>query len=172
MTLEYIEFVFENCESFRISGRYVGDFVCSGIGTSVKRIAVNSISLINTCDFFAIEISKEGDERFYDSFGEESICSKFAKLKYWNDIVSIEFKLDDNSFQYYVPWEDEYPGARINLLQTAMISDCGNLYIIITGDEKKRNFFKIFGKSINNKRDIKFKFRMMDVPYLDEEDKG
>ena len=63
MKLTYIEFVFENCDSIKIEGKYIGDFLVDDLKTSMQRIACNSIEKIDTANTVAIEIHKDANKK-------------------------------------------------------------------------------------------------------------
>ena len=72
MKLTYIEFVFENCDSIKIEGKYIGDFLVDNLTTSIKRIACNSIEKMDVANTVAIEIHKDANKERY-SFGQSNI---------------------------------------------------------------------------------------------------
>lgn len=74
MKLKYIEFVFENCDSIKIEGKYIGDFLVDNLETSIKRIACNSIDKIDVANTIAIEIHKDANKER---------CKKACKTLIW-----------------------------------------------------------------------------------------
>ena len=51
MKLTYIEFIFENCDSIKIEGKYIGYFLVDDLKTSIKRIASNSIEKMDSANY-------------------------------------------------------------------------------------------------------------------------
>lgn len=153
MQLKYIEFVFENCECFKIDGRYIGRLWLEDFKKEIFREGVNSFANVQTVGSFAIEINAKADEEYCPLGVEEKKTYKFNRLQF-PDIVWIEFVLVDNDekeefHRYAVEWEgdDEYQ----NDLQETFLSEKDNLYIVIS---KTRAFDEYFGsKDILNKMD-------------------
>ena len=54
MKLKNITFIFENCDSITIDGKYIGYFLVDDMHTSIERIACNVIERMDTADTFAI----------------------------------------------------------------------------------------------------------------------
>ena len=99
MKLTYIEFVFENCDSIKIEGKYIGDFLVDDLKTSMQRIACNSIEKIDTANTVAIEIHKDANKERYQ-FGQSHIETfkemTFDRFKAYGDITSIQFELEED----------------------------------------------------------------------------
>ncbi|MBD5534627.1 MAG: hypothetical protein HDQ99_02995 [Lachnospiraceae bacterium] len=99
MKLKYIEFVFENCDSIKIEGKYIGDFLVDNLETSIKRIACNSIEKIEVANTIAIEIHKDANKERYQ-FDQDHIEDfkqmTFDRFKEYGDITSIRFELEED----------------------------------------------------------------------------
>lgn len=170
MKLKNIEFIFENCDSINIDGKYIGDFLVDDIKTSIKRIACNCITKIDVAHTIAIEIHKDANHERY-AFGQTQIedfkQTVFDRLGAYNDITAIKFTLEkwcdggpkDTTYSYYVDWtgDSEYSNeAQINYQ-----SKEGHFYILI---KDKAQFVDYFDMDlINDPEYAEFHFSMMDV---------
>ena len=137
MKIKYLNLVFENLESVNIDGKYIVDFNCNDIKTSVSRIAVNSIEEMVTCKNFYFSVKKEGNKEF-ENLVNEVQGDIFSRICY-NDITSISFKLVDERtnekkvYQMYVTYKDGLHDT--NELQESFISKGGNLFVSV-GESK------------------------------------
>lgn len=173
MKLKYIEFVFENCDSIKIEGKYIGDFLVDNLKTSIKRIACNSIEKIDVANTVAIEIHKDANKERYQ-FDQEHIENfkqmTFDRFKEYGDITSIQFELEENYveegqvtcreyYDYYVDWtgDSEYT----NEAQKTYLSKEGNLYIVIADGTDIEEFFDL--EAIEDKDYMDFHFNMCDI---------
>lgn len=153
--LKNITFIFENCDSITIDGKYVGDFLVDDIKTSFNRTTINCIEKMELAHTFAIEIHKDANKERY-SF-DLAGCDKhmiFDRLAA-SDITSIQFELateiehKDCNYQiakseyydYYILWsgENEY----FNEYQINYISVGGHFYITIAKDKSIEDFFEL-----------------------------
>lgn len=173
MKLTYIEFVFENCDSIKIEGKYIGDFLVDDLKTSMQRIACNSIEKIDTANTVAIEIHKDANKERYQ-FGQSHIEDfkemTFDRFKKYGDITSIQFELEEDYveegrsprreyYDYYVSWtgDNEY----VNEAQKTYLSKSGNLYIVIADKKNIEDFFCL--EDIEDEEYMDFHFNMYDV---------
>ena len=168
MKLQNLEFIFENCDVIKFSGRYIGDFIVSDIVTSVERIASNSIQEMKTAKTIAIEISKDANIPRY-AFDQSKIAEykqmKFDRFKEYSDITAIEFDLYDElsderrHYHYYTDWcgDSDYE----NTAQSVYISKPGNLYLVINSETNVLQFFDV--NAIDDEEHMKFKFTMYDI---------
>lgn len=168
MKLQNLEFIFENCDVIKFSGKYIGEFVVADIVTSIQRIAANSIQEMKTAKTIAIEISKDANiprYAFDQSQIEEYKQMKFDRLKAYSDITAIEFDLYDEAsderrhYHYYTDWcgDSDYE----NTAQSVYISKPGNLYLVIKNETNVLQFFDV--NTIDDEEYIKFKFTMYDI---------
>lgn len=172
MKLRNITFIFENCDSITIDGKYVGYFLVDDIKTSISRIGCNAINRMDICHTFAIEIHKDANKERY-AFDQTHIESfkgmTFDRIKKYGDITSIQFELYNayaqvgeevsvENYDYYIEWtgDSEYTNAS----QKAYISNGGSLYITI-GEKDVEDYFDM--EFINNETSVSFYFDMLDV---------
>lgn len=173
MRLKYIEFVFENCDSIKIEGKYIGDFLVDNLETSIKRIACNSIDKIDVANTVVIEIHKDANKERYQ-FDQDHIENfkqmTFDRFKAYGDITSIQFELEEDYieegqvarreyYDYYVDWtgDSEYT----NEAQKTYLSKEGNLYIVIADGADIEEFFDL--EEIEDKDYMDFHFSMCDI---------
>lgn len=175
--LKEVTFVFENCDSITIDGKYIGEFLVDDLHTRFMRTASNCIGKMETVDTFAIEIHKDANKErfaFNQDDWEDYKEMVFDRIAY-NDITQINFVLEEQyveegkipcmeSQHYTVSWigDDEY----INEAQTTYASKCGNLYVVISKDKGIEDFFDF--DEIDDSEEIDFKFKMYGY---DNEDK-
>lgn len=160
--LKSITFVFENCDSISIDGKYVGEFLVDDIGSRIKRTAINSIKKLEFANTFVIEIHKDANiERYEHDVNEESFKQMTFDRFLGCDIVSVKFdiiedNLDDweiscsEHYKYYIDWcdmdyddDDDYNiySTYYNQYQQTHISKAGNLYIVISKYKDIEDFF-------------------------------
>lgn len=173
LKIKYIEFIFENCDSIRIEGKYIGDFLVDNLTTSIKRIACNSIEKMDVANTVAIEIHKDANKERYP-FGRSNIEyfkeMTFDRLKSYEDITSIQFELEEDYvkegqsprreyYDYYVSWtgDNEY----VNEAQKTYLSKSGNLYVVIADKKNIEDFFCL--EDIEDEEYVDFHFDMLDV---------
>lgn len=170
MKLKYIELVFENVDSIKIEGKYIGDFLVADLETSIKRIACNSIDKIDVANTVAIEIHKDANKERYQfdqTHTEDFKQMSFDRIKNCDDITSIQFELEEDyveegqvscveHYDYYVNWtgDSEY----VNEAQKTYLSKDGNLYIVIADGKKLDDFFDL--EEIEDKEYMDFHFDM------------
>lgn len=173
MKLKYIEFIFENCDSIKIEGKYIGYFLVDDLETSIKRIASNSIEKMDSANIIAIEIHKDANKERY-AFGQNHIEDFkemiFDRFKKYGDITSIQFELEEDYvkeggeprreyYDYYTTWfgDSEYE----NEAQKIYLSKSGNLYIVIADKKNIEDFFCL--EDIEDEEYMDFHFDMLDV---------
>lgn len=173
MKLKYITFIFENCDSITIDGRYVGDFIVDDIQTYIARIASNSIDKMEIVHTFVIEIHKDANVERYQH--NQTHIERFKQMTFdrfvdCNDITGIEFELEDTYVEnrenpcmehycYGVNWSgdsDYYNESQVNY-----ISKDGHLYIVIAKDNSIEKFFDL--ETINDSEYTDFKWEMYGV---------
>lgn len=173
MKLKYIEFVFENCDSIKIEGKYIGVFLVDNLETSIKRIACNSIDKIDVANTVVIEIHKDANKERYEfdqTHIEDFKQMTFDRFKEYGDITSIQFELEEDyvdegqipcveHYNYCVDWtgESEYT----NEAQKTYVSKEGNLYIVIADGKKIDDFFDL--EEIDDEECMDFHFDMCDI---------
>lgn len=135
--VEYIDLVFENCEWVRFT-EGVGHFHLGKLEPSIDRVAMNSIRKHTLVKEVAMQISKDAKYQRDKNFSDDTHI--FERIVKWNDITHIDIGYEDGSEEsYYVDYaepegkEDELGAPNIN--QKSVISNGGNLYIVI--DEEK-----------------------------------
>lgn len=172
MKLNYITFVFENCDKITIDGKYIGDFLVDDIETYFKRIACNSISKIEVTNTFAIEIHKDANKERYQF--DQICCEDWKQLifdRFQNgDITHVDFELEEqyldedntpkkHEHSYSVVWGGD--NVFYNEAQKTYISKVGHLYIVISKD---KNVEDLFDKEwIDDKDSMDFHFEMCDI---------
>ena len=172
MKLNYITFVFENCDCITIEGKYICDFVVDDIETYFKRIACNAINKIEATNTFAIEIHKDANKERYQ-FDQTDYKDwrhlVFDRLQ-TGDITHIDFELEEQyldegvtpkkyKYSYSVDWsgDDDF----YNESQKTYVSKVGHLYIVISENKGIEDFFD--KEWIDDKDSMDFHFEMCDV---------
>ena len=163
--LASVEFIFENVESMEFDAKYFGSFHIDRIGRAVKRFACNAILDYTMAKEVAIEIFSEANDT-YAPFGDESeSTTKFERIMEWDDITRIVLKYEDGSYDElfvdYDEGEDECKLGAENINQKSMLSDLGNLYIVIAHAQCIEDWFD--DKEINSEDLIHDRKRMQDV---------
>lgn len=173
MKLRNITFIFENCDSITIDGKYIGNLLVDDLHTCFRRIACNSIDKVETANTIAIEIHKDAnkeryqfDQTDYEDFKQMT----FDRLSAYNDITSIQFELEESyveegqvpridSYDYWVNWtgDSEYT----NEAQTNYVSKDGHFYIVIAEGKSIEDFFNM--EEINDSESMDFHFSMCDI---------
>lgn len=132
-----IELTFENIDYVVIPNHYFMSFSLENVKIDVCRVAANAImryQKIETTDFI---LKKEANYNF-ESFDTniDLIHYKgntlFDRIINYKDITHIKLLYNDDSFENFaVVWEDEENNECRNKLQTAVITEEGNLYVRI-----------------------------------------
>ena len=167
--LRNITFIFENCDTITIDGKYVGDFLVDDIKTKFSRTASNCIEKTESAHTFAIEIHKDANKEKYP-FGQTE-CGKQMTFDRFiaSDITSINFELEaeievgiakSEYYDYYIPWNNEDGTECSNESQVNYISEEGHLYITIAKDKSVEDFFDL--EKINDARFVKFHWAVID----------
>lgn len=155
--IKEIEFVLENLEIVTFKPEELGELHIGKITECVNRVACNSIAKSKVADDIAIEIFKKAQF-------QKSVIESFKKKDYFkriinfSDITHINLIYSDDTEDYLsVVWEEDEKNDDINLLQKSMLSDLGNLYIIISSDKTKdvKDYFDM--EEINDKDAMEFK---------------
>lgn len=155
MNLKQITFVFENCDSIKIEGTYIGDFLVDDIKTSIRRTSINAIHRMDTANTVVIEILKEANKECsdFDQYDvDNSRQMTFDRFMKYGDITGIQFELEENpigteqspctKYYYYVNWTGD--SKYTNDAQKTCVSPCGNLYIVIADGKEIEDFFNSF----------------------------
>ena len=155
--IKKIEFVLENLEIVTFKPEELGELHRGKITECVNRVACNSIAKSKVADDIAIEIFKKAQ---FQKSPMEGIKKKdyFKRIIKFPDITHINLIYSDDTEDYLsVIWEEDEKNDDINLLQKSMLSDLGNLYIIITSDKTKdvKDYFDM--EEINDKDNMEFK---------------
>lgn len=167
--LKEITFVFENCDSITIDGKYVGYFLVDDIRTYFARMAINHVGKGETAETFAIEIHKDANKERCEFGIKEYKQMTFDRFK-GCDITSIQFTLEEQyveegkiphteSYDYYVSWTSD--SDYNNNAQSNYISKDDNLYVVISKDKKIEDFFDL--EEIDDSDYADFHFCMLDV---------
>lgn len=158
--LKWIEFYTENCEIFKIDGRYVGDLLCDNFKTRIRRTAANSIDKITTVEEFAVELFAGGNKP--TTYGEYSFAETvYDRLHYYNDITEVTLYFDGGECYSFCPtWEDATANGEENALQTSYITSSGNLYVTISLMPFQNYFDK---EEINDEEYMKIKAEFYDI---------
>lgn len=166
MKLKYINFIFENCASIKIDGKYIGDFMIEDIHTVISRVACNAIIKQEICKKFFIEIHKNADEEYYQ-FGYSKV---FDRLKD-NDITHISFGIsnyDDKEceeFNYTLEWTGD--SNYQNAASKVYISKLGHCYILVSENEELTEYIDF--DSCNNANEMNLHFGMYNIEEFDNE---
>lgn len=170
--LKNITFIFENCDSITIDGKYVGYFLVDDLKTSFERIACNCISKTENAGTFAIEIHKDANKERYQF--NMTNCKDVKQMTFnrflCSDITAIQFILEEDyvednkipradEYSYYVCWtgdSDYYNESQVNY-----ISNDGHLYMTIAKGKSTEDFFNL--EEINDSEHIDFHFDMLDT---------
>jgi len=167
LRLKYVELTFENCDTIKIDGKYIGEFCVEDIRPSVRRIACNSIDKINIAHTIIIEIHKDANKERYE-FGNEVENFKqmtFDRIKEYNDITSIRLEFEKpyakeeqmaciESYDYLANWVGDDDNS--NEAQKTYLSKPGNLYLIIADGKKIEDFFSLEDIEDNERMELKF----------------
>ena len=127
MNVEYIEFIFENCEVFRISGEDIGELYLDDINHHYRRITVDFVERFEYANTFFIEIHKRANEP-YECFGGPGTMYKFDRIIHYDDITVIKMKINGEEKTFYLKWDNPYQTENPKY-QSSLISDCGHLYL-------------------------------------------
>ena len=150
--IKEIEIIFENCESIILPQKVLGQCYLSDIKTEFCRTG-NIISKIVYANEVALEIYfPEAEELGNKSplFNENNTI--FERLMRYNDITNINIIYEDeNRERYTVDYDETNPTLGVpNSNQKTIISQCGNLYIVINKNKDIKDYFDLEG--INNKK--------------------
>lgn len=156
--LKEVTFIFENCDSITIDGKYVGEFLVDDIKTSFERMACNYIGKCETANTFVIEIHKDANKERCALGVEEWKQMTFDRFG-GCDIASIEFELEGKRYSYYVNWTGD--DDCLNDAQSNYISKLDNLYVVIAENKKVEDVFDL--EEINDSDYMDFYFDMNDV---------
>lgn len=164
-SIKYFEFIFENCESFRIHHSYMEEFVVEDYNPLYTRIACNSIGKIEKWDNIYFQVSTRGNKTMPDWFGSNE-STFFERVLDYPDITHIVVSYEDDTQIDIIPmWEDDDPVGCNNKLQFGKISEAGSLCVYIGKNIKKyENYFE----DANDKEYIEFLNRMIGED-IDEE---
>lgn len=130
MNVEYVKFIFENCETFQIAGEDIGDLYIDNIHHHYRRITANFVEKFEYADTFFIEIHKRANEP-YECFGGPDTIYKFDRLIHYDDIVVVEMKINGEVKTFYLNWDNPYAEENPKY-QTTLISTCGHLYLKVS----------------------------------------
>lgn len=161
MNLKEITFIFENCDSITVSGKYIGEFWLSKMKECFGRLAVNHFGSFKVCEQMIIEIHRDADRvrHVFDSPFPYNPHSVFERLSA-GDITSVDAVLENGeTVSCSVPWnpDDEYT----NSWQVSKISKAGHLYISIG---EKSNFDEVFpSEEIDDIDTAAFRMDMMGI---------
>lgn len=141
--VKYIELIFENCDWVRFT-EGVGHFHLGKLETSIDRIAMNSIRKHTLAKEVAMQISKDAKYQRDKNFDDNAHI--FERIVEWNDITHVDIGYEDGSEEsYYVNYEEpegeeDMLGAP-NINQKSIISNGGNLYLVIDGNKDIKDYF-------------------------------
>lgn len=137
--LDKIEFLFENCETKVVEGKYIGNITIDGIHKKIERFASNAIAEITIADNIAIEIHNKGA----DGLNRFDITRLYL---YWKGEEQPECILVD--------WQDDANCNTVNSYQTNYTSNLKNLYITIDRNKVFRDYFDV--EKIDSKEYMKY----------------
>lgn len=171
--IKAIEFSFENCESFTIKKKYFGDFQIGGIVFDVSRHGSNTICKSWLAREIYMEIFQEGNEPYTPFWGlmeddsEEAEDNEsegnrvkcfFDRIEWYGDITDIDILYEDGHREfYYTDYDEEREGLfdSRNKNQKCMISELGNLYLVIEEGKEVTDIFDL--EEINSQSEMDFK---------------
>lgn len=144
--IKKVELCYENCEVLRVPIEYILDFQCEGYKKTAHRIAMNSVSEMESFDNILIEVNNsiaKDKSIIEDSFIFEKNTDVLDFMKR-NDITSVTFVYDDLSENvYYVNWDgNEYED---NSNSTYIVNSSGDVATIIT-DKTNEQFNRYVDK--------------------------
>lgn len=150
--IEKIDITFENCESITLPQKVLGECYLGDIKTEIYRVASNVISKVTYANEVALEIFfPEAEELGNKSPLFDKNDTIFDRLMRHNDITHITLTYDDNSIEEYCVnyiAENCNLGAQ-NLNQSTIVSQCGNIYIVISEIKDIKDYFNL--ETINDK---------------------
>lgn len=131
--IQSIELCFENCDVMVIPVEFLTDIVLKDIRKHIRRTAVNAVWEYEEAEYFKIEVKKEFDgdfkESYFESHFEDNSINRFQRISY-NDVVLVRINFDEKDYKdIYVKWggESNYQNER----QSTSINDNGDLVTII-----------------------------------------
>ena len=127
MNVEYVEFIFENCEVFRIAGEDIGELYLDDINHHYRRITADFVERFEYVNTFFIEIHKRANEP-YERFCEPDTMYKFDRILHYDDITLIKMKINGEEKTFYLKWDNPYQTENPKY-QSSLISTCGHLYL-------------------------------------------
>ena len=172
--IEYLELVFENCETLKIPRKYILSILFSDYTRHFSRIAMNSISTIEMFNNILFEVAAEVEEDKERILNESFIFSKddnFSVIDFINrrDITNIavtHFKgHEEEDFEVSVPWNNE--NDYYNSYQSTTINKLGDFAATIENpklpSEEFLNFKKEFLSEFlaNGKQEFKKRLYLM-----------
>ena len=104
---ENVEFIFENCEVFRISGEDIGELYLDDINHHYRRITADFVERFEYVNTFFIEIHKRANEP-YECFGGPDTMYKFDRILHYDDITLIKMKINGEEKTFYLKWDNPY----------------------------------------------------------------
>ena len=129
MEITHIDFVFNTREIIGVDRQYIGFFYTSELKTRLLRSASNSICKYVQVEDFAIEIKRNFDTE------NMQILSRYEKIK------AIKVTYENDTTEYiHVAWDEANDNS--NLFQKQIFNKFGDLYIVISKDNKLDEFFK------------------------------
>lgn len=137
MEIKRIRFIFENCETFEISGKDIGDFLLEDIHTSYARMPNIELGIHKfvRADKFVIEIHRRANTTY--KCGDDEMY-KFDRILHYDGIAQIELYMDNQYQTYFLTWANEFKNE--NDYQSSFLSKCGHLYLCISKDGKVDDF--------------------------------
>ena len=129
--IQEFEFIFENCESFKMDRKYIGGCYIDHITSYIGRNALNDLSEKIECGEVFFEFAHEGNE-LYSCWGGDGQY-KFDRFKAWNDITAINVIYKDGTEKYILtPWEDVEGSDVVNKYQSSAIAKNGDMFLLIS----------------------------------------
>lgn len=166
--IKSIELIYENCEVVSIPRKYILDLAFLDFKKSFQRIAMNSISPVETYSHVLLEIDGEYKNELskQDFFGDESSLMGFLLRR--RDITNIEVKYEDNykrnDFSFGVIWheDDEYSYSRY---QENITNELSDVAIIITDgkDPEFNEYIKSFKEEFSDTEGQKTKKELYSI---------
>lgn len=156
-----IDLNLENCQIITVDKKYIGEFLCDGIRTSIQRMACNLIGQTISCSTFCISIHHDfTSSKVQWVFGESNEThNPIKRIAAAPDIVSVTVYFEDdeaNPVEIFVPWNDDDDND--NRYQKSYINEQGDLFVVISEKLEIEDVFNM--AEINNPEYMEFAWKM------------
>lgn len=127
--IKSIELGFENCDGMVIPVEFLKDIVLKDIKKHIRRTAINAVWEYEKAEYFKVEIKKEFDGDFNESYLGDNSSTRFQRIAY-GDVALVRINFDEKDYKdIYVKWEGE--SAYQNESQSTSTNNNGDLVVII-----------------------------------------